>query len=157
MSPRKKKARHCVCPLMDNVGHVFNLAGRPLNELKIVALERDELEALYLCDGQDLDQERAGDRMGISRGTVQRLLARARRKMIDALVGQKALVIVGDVPGMQPTVVDHATVAREGVAAVPENGSCRRSDIGACTGPRSCPWRQEIDGNRVREPCADSC
>ena len=147
MSPRKKKARHCVCPLRDKVGHVFNPAGTPLRELEIVALEQDELEALYLCDGKDLDQEHAGERMGISRGTVQRLLARGRRKMIEALVGQKALVIVGDVPIMQPAAVDPAAFIPEGDAVVPGGGTCGRSDIGACEGPRSCPWRREIDGN----------
>ena len=146
MTPRKKKERHCVCPLRDNVGYVFNPAGRPLMGLDIVSLETDELEALYLCDGQDLDQNQAGERMGISRGTVQRLLARARRKMVDALVGQKALVIVGGISKMRPAAVDFATFIPEG-DVVPGDSSCGRGDIGACEGPRSCPWRREIDGN----------
>ena len=105
MSPRKKKARNCVCPLRDKVGNIFNPAGKPLNELEIVALERDELEALYLCDGQGHDQERAGELMGVSRGTVQRLLARARKKMVEVLVGEKALVIVGEISKMRTAVL----------------------------------------------------
>jgi predicted DNA-binding protein (UPF0251 family) len=55
----------------------------------------DELEALRLCDLLGLSQEEAGARMGISRGTVQRLLASARAKVADALVHGKALVLEG--------------------------------------------------------------
>jgi RNA polymerase sigma factor (sigma-70 family) len=57
-----------------------------------VCLSRDELEALKLCDLDDLTQEEAGGRMGISRGTVQRTLAEARRKVASALSRGKAIV-----------------------------------------------------------------
>lgn len=97
MSPRKKKQRNCVCPLRAKLGLVFKPAGTPLKELEVVVLEHDELEALFLCDGQDLNQARAGERMGVSRGTVQRLLTQARKKVVDSLVGQKALAIAGEV------------------------------------------------------------
>lgn len=99
MSPRKKKHRNCVCPLREKLGHVFKPAGIPLKELEVVILDHDELEALYLCDGQDLNQEQAGEQMGVSRGTVQRLLSQGRKKVIDALVGEKALAVAGDLPG----------------------------------------------------------
>ncbi len=61
--------------------------------LERVELQMDEFEALRLCDGMGLDQEDAGLQMGVSRGTVQRLLASARRKVADALSGGKALVV----------------------------------------------------------------
>ena len=64
-----------------------------MGQLEQVVMQRDELEALYLCDGERLRQEEAGERMGISRGTVQRLLAAARAKVARALVGNKALCI----------------------------------------------------------------
>lgn len=70
-------------------------------DLDIVMLEHDELEALYLCDGRNMNQERAGEMMGVSRGTVQRLLAQARGKVISALVGQKALAMGGELPVFQ--------------------------------------------------------
>lgn len=98
MSPRKKKHRNCVCPLREKLGHVFKPAGIPLKEMEIIILDHDELEALYLCDGQDMNQQRAGDQMGVSRGTVQRLLSQGRKKVIDALVGEKALAVAGDLP-----------------------------------------------------------
>lgn len=99
MSPRKKKQRKCICPLREKLGHVFKPAGTPLSEMEVVILDHDELEALYLCDNNNLNQERAGEMMGVSRGTVQRLLSRGRKKVIEALVGQKALAVAGDLPG----------------------------------------------------------
>ncbi len=67
-----------------------------MKNMEIVRLAHDELEALHLCDGEAKTQEEAGACMGVSRGTVQRLLASARCKVARALVGQKALAISGD-------------------------------------------------------------
>ena len=72
---------------------MFKPAGTPMNELEQVPLGRDELEALALCDRDGLTQEQAGERMGVSRGTVQRLVSAARRKVADALAGGKALLV----------------------------------------------------------------
>lgn len=65
----------------------------------MIQLGHDELEALHLCDGEGKTQEEAGVCMGVSRGTVQRLLASARCKVARALVEQKALAILGDGTG----------------------------------------------------------
>jgi predicted DNA-binding protein (UPF0251 family) len=64
-----------------------------MTDLDTVELELGELEALRLCDLEGLDQEAAGARMGVSRGTVQRLLKRGRAKVIGCLVDTRALVI----------------------------------------------------------------
>jgi predicted DNA-binding protein (UPF0251 family) len=72
---------------------VYKPAGIPLSELQQVPVGQDELEVLSLCDVQGLTQQEAGDSMGVSRGTVQRLLAGARRKVADALLEGKALVV----------------------------------------------------------------
>ncbi|HIH89233.1 TPA: DUF134 domain-containing protein [Candidatus Bathyarchaeota archaeon] len=50
-----------------------------------VALDGAELEALRLVDLEGLSQEEAGTKMGVSRGTVWRLLQEARRKIATAL------------------------------------------------------------------------
>lgn len=92
MSPRPRKPRCCVCPARSPGLSVFKPAGIPLAELERIPLHQDELEALHLCDGEGLSQEQAGVRMGISRGTVQRLVASGRKKVIDAIVAGKALV-----------------------------------------------------------------
>jgi len=90
MSPRYKKPRICGCPMK---GKAFKPTGVPLKEIEKIALYRDELEALKLCDMDGLTQEEAGEKMGISRGTVQRLLSDARRKTATALAECKALVL----------------------------------------------------------------
>lgn len=63
-----------------------------MQDIDKIPLYRDELEALKLCDLDGLTQEEAGKRMGISRGTVQRILATARKKVAMALSECKALV-----------------------------------------------------------------
>lgn len=51
------------------------------------------MEAVLLCDLEGLTQEQAGLRMGVSRGTVQRLVTSGRKRIAAALVEGKALVI----------------------------------------------------------------
>jgi predicted DNA-binding protein (UPF0251 family) len=63
-----------------------------MTEIEKITLYRDELEALKLCDFDGLTQEDAGQKMGISRGTVQRLLSSARKKAATALSECKAIV-----------------------------------------------------------------
>jgi predicted DNA-binding protein (UPF0251 family) len=89
MSPRYKKPRFCGCKFM---GKAFKPTGIPMTDIDKIPLYRDELEALKLCDLDGLTQEEAGKRMGISRGTVQRILASARKKVAMALSECKALV-----------------------------------------------------------------
>jgi predicted DNA-binding protein (UPF0251 family) len=60
--------------------------------LRRIHLQRDELESLRLCDLLGLTQAQAGEKMGVSRGTVQRLLASARKKVTESLVEGAALV-----------------------------------------------------------------
>jgi len=92
MSPRPKKPRHCDCPHRPS-GMVMKPAGVPTRALTKIVLEIDELEALRLCDGEGLSQAEAGERMGISRGTVQRLVTCGRNKLISAIVDGTALVV----------------------------------------------------------------
>lgn len=73
-------------------GQVFKPTGTPLCDLKKIHLAPDELESLRLCDMEGLAQDQAGEQMGVSRGTVQRLLASARNKVARALVSGAALV-----------------------------------------------------------------
>ncbi len=89
MSPRPKKKRHCCGKFC---GRAFKPSGTPLQELPQITIEHDELEVLRLCDFEGLFQEQAGERMGVSRGTVQRILTSARRKVAEALTTGSALV-----------------------------------------------------------------
>jgi uncharacterized protein len=96
--PRPRKPRICACPHRAGYTAVYKPAGTPLKDLEVIQLAHDELEALHLCDGEGKNQEEAGASMGVSRGTVQRLLANARGKVARALVQQKALAISGAPP-----------------------------------------------------------
>lgn len=60
-----------------------------------LVLTLDELEALRLADLLGLYQEEAAEKMGISRPTFARILESARKKVAEALVNGKALVIEG--------------------------------------------------------------
>jgi predicted DNA-binding protein (UPF0251 family) len=89
MSPRPKKPRRCRCRFP---GRAFKPTGTPLTALKKIELCVDELEAIRLCDLSGLSQEEAGRRLGVSRGTAQRLVKSARRKVARALVEGNALI-----------------------------------------------------------------
>jgi uncharacterized protein len=89
MSPRPKKIRHCEGEFC---GRAFKITGTPLHELRQIDLYRDELEVLRLCDREGLTQEETGKRMGVSRGTIQRIITIARRKTAEALSDGCALI-----------------------------------------------------------------
>lgn len=93
MSPRPKKQRRCEGEFC---GRAFKPTGISLVNLKQITLFRDELEALKLCDHEGLFQEEAGKKMGVSRGTVQRILTSARQKTAEALATGAALVFVDE-------------------------------------------------------------
>lgn len=78
------------------IGHQLtaeSFEAQPSSEKSPVVLEHAELEALRLVDLEGLSQEEAGVRMGVSRGTIWRLLQEARRKTARALVEGRSLRI----------------------------------------------------------------
>ena len=64
-----------------------------MRDIETTVLSLDQFEALRLCDSENLDQEQVGGKMGISRGTIQRLLYAARKRIIDAMLCNNAIVI----------------------------------------------------------------
>jgi predicted DNA-binding protein (UPF0251 family) len=72
---------------------VFKPRSIPMTDLETLRLELSELEAMRLCDVERLAQVEAGRRMGVSRGTVYRLLKSGRAKLVEALLQSKALLI----------------------------------------------------------------
>lgn len=73
----------------------FKPRGIPMLELEEVVVTIDELEALRLVDLEGMYQEDAAREMGVSRQTLQRIITESRAKVIEALVGGKALRIEG--------------------------------------------------------------
>jgi len=65
----------------------------PPSTLEPILLDIAELEALRLVDFEGLSQEEAAREMGVSRGTVWRLLQSARYKVAQALSEGRAIQI----------------------------------------------------------------
>lgn len=73
----------------------FKPAGIPLRDLEERVLSLDQLEALRLADRDSLPQAEAARRMGISRQTFSRILARARQAVATCLADGMAVRIEG--------------------------------------------------------------
>jgi predicted DNA-binding protein (UPF0251 family) len=86
--PRRKKLRYCRGVEGFNL---FKPAGIPLSQLEIIELGLDELEAMRLCDLDGKQQEEAARAMGVSRGTIQRLLQSGREKLLTSITEGQAL------------------------------------------------------------------
>ena len=91
--PRSKKNRKCRG--LSDV-RVFKPKGIPSSELDDVTLELDEFEAMRLCDHEDKNQIEASTVMEVSRATVQRLLQSGRKKIIDALLENKIIILTNE-------------------------------------------------------------
>lgn len=64
-----------------------------MKHIGTTVLSLDQFEAMRLCDMEGMEQEKAGESMGISRGTVQRLLYGARKEVIRAMIQNNAIII----------------------------------------------------------------
>lgn len=73
----------------------FKPHGPPQNTINTVVLTLEELEALRLVDLEDLTQEEAATKMGVSRKTLWNDLQRARKKVVNALVNGYEIRIQG--------------------------------------------------------------
>ncbi len=93
-----RRCKHRNCRKLDGERN-FKPSGIPAYELEKVELKLDEFEALRLCDYDGLSQIEAGEVMGISRGTIQRLLISGRKKIVDVLLNTKELTIPNDNSG----------------------------------------------------------
>ena len=86
----------------------------------------DEYEALRLLDGEGLTQEACAARMNIARTTVTAIYESARKKVADALVHGKRLLITGGFCEFKPVEIQQ-TIMEKGsnimrIAVTYENG-----------------------------------
>lgn len=65
----------------------------PESDERPVYIDPAEAEVLRLVDLEGMYQEDAGDAMGVSRGTIWRLLESARRKVVSSLFEGRPLII----------------------------------------------------------------
>ncbi len=63
--------------------------------LEAVELAPDELEAIRLADYEELYQEQAAEKMGVSRQTFGLIISRAHKKVAEALTHGKAIRVEG--------------------------------------------------------------
>ena len=66
-----------------------------ISAVESVAMSVDEFETLRLLDKEGLTQEACASRMNIARTTVTAIYDSARKKVADALVNGKRLLITG--------------------------------------------------------------
>jgi predicted DNA-binding protein (UPF0251 family) len=90
--PRRRRTR--CCQKFFGGDTVYKPRAIPLERLCVIDLGLDELEAMRLCDVEDLQQVEAASLLGVSRGTLQRLLWSGRRKLVGAVVEGQAVRIV---------------------------------------------------------------
>jgi len=76
---------------------ITGLTPNPERGLDPVFIDVAEFEAIRLVDLEGLSQEEAGKTMGVSRGTIWRLLQRARRKTSQALTEGRPLKITSEI------------------------------------------------------------
>jgi len=73
----------------------YKPVGIPVSGAEIINLTIDEFEAIRLTDYEDLYQEQAAERMGISRQTLGRIVESAHKKLADAIINGKVITIEG--------------------------------------------------------------
>lgn len=82
----------------------FKPRGVPLSQLEEVVLTFGEFEAMRLSDFEGLSQITAAKQLGVHQSTFHRTLARARKKIADAIANGKAIRIQGGVYKKMPGI-----------------------------------------------------
>ncbi|TFH03341.1 MAG: DUF134 domain-containing protein [Candidatus Thorarchaeota archaeon] len=97
MRGRRRRGRLGRMPHPVMIGQTVQLKSMtpdPEGNPEPVYLEPAELEVIRLVDIEDLNQQDAGERMDISRGTIWRLLQSGRRKIALALIEGRRIEIL---------------------------------------------------------------
>jgi len=71
----------------------FKPQGVPMRYLRSIELTPEEVEALRLKNIKDMDQIKAARMMNTSQSTFQRILSSAYKKMSQAVIEGKAIII----------------------------------------------------------------
>lgn len=87
-----------------------------------VVLSIEEVEAIRLSDFLEMEQDTAAESMNVSRGTFQRIINTARKKIADALVHGKVIRIGGG----------HYELSEDKTCCRRHNGNCKRKACEEC-------------------------
>ncbi|OYT39124.1 MAG: hypothetical protein B6U89_04690 [Desulfurococcales archaeon ex4484_58] len=104
---RRPKPRHIWFTPRSIAFIPFNELGEPVSNEPIYLMP-DEVEALRLVYFEGFTQEEAANKMNISRGTLWRILANGRKKLVQAIVEVKPIILLP--PTKPPSVGQHETL-----------------------------------------------
>jgi len=127
------RPRHCRRIAHLPQANYYKPRGIPLSVLQQITLTVDELEAIRLTDLEGLYQAQAAEKMNISRQTLGRILESAHKKIADALVNGKALLIKGGTIELADAASDAGPThrSRHGPGGQRQGrGQCRRRGKG---------------------------
>ena len=90
------RPQHCLCKEIKFEPDVFYFKpqGVSMQNLEIVEISMEEIEAYRLRHVEKLEQIQAGEKMNTSTSTYQRILYSAYDKIGDALINGKAIKII---------------------------------------------------------------
>jgi len=92
MSPRPKKYRKVKSP---PIMRGYKPFGIPFSQSENISLHFEEYESIRLCDYMSLNQDEASKIMEISRPTFTRIYEVARKKIAQAFIEGKSILIEG--------------------------------------------------------------
>ena len=98
---RGGRGRFPIQPTIKDAPIAKKMTPEPLGANDPIYIDSAEAEVLRLVDLEGMYQEQAGDAMGISRGTIWRLLVSAREKVTRSIYEGRPLVI-GQVSEEEP-------------------------------------------------------
>jgi predicted DNA-binding protein (UPF0251 family) len=90
---RGGRGRFPIQPIIGTTPKAHRLNPQPKSNGDLIYLDLAEAEVLRLVDIEGLYQEQAGEKMGVSRGTIWRLLSSARKKVAESIFEGRTLVI----------------------------------------------------------------
>ncbi len=90
--PRPNKPR-IICEMPKYF--MYGPKGKRANNLEKVSMLVDEYETIRLMDQLGLTQAESAEKLGVARTTVQRIYNNARKKLADAIINGKVLIIEG--------------------------------------------------------------
>ena len=97
---RHRRGRRGRLPKPVNIPHpakAQKFVPQPTTAATTIIIEPAELEAIRLVDLEGFSQEQAGTKMGVSRGTIWRLVKSARKKVTQALTEGRSLTIANNI------------------------------------------------------------
>ena len=93
---RKRKGgrgRFPIQPKIKGTPHAKKMVPEPKGSDESIYIDLAEVEVLRLVDLEGMYQEQAGSAMGVSRGTIWRLLVSAREKVTRSIVEGRPLIV----------------------------------------------------------------